>query len=85
MLQKHSSNLLPFKSNFEAGKYEVVDKSHKNNFVYLVIMLYAWRKFLLLMSSKLCFYCYRTENKSETSKFYDQVFYVINEYLEFIA
>ena len=54
MLQKHSANLLPFKSNFEAGKYEVVDKSHKNNFVYLVIMLYARRKFLLLMSSKLC-------------------------------
>ena len=54
MLQKHSANLLPFKSNFEAGKYEVVDKSHKNNFVYSVIMLYAQWKFLLLMSSKLC-------------------------------
>ena len=72
MLQKHSANLLPFKSNFEAGKYEVVDKSHKNNFVYSVIMLYAQWKFLLLMSSKLCFYSNLTENRNETEKFYDQ-------------
>ena len=77
---------ITFHIQFRGWKaWKVVDKSHKNNFVYLVIMLYAWRKFLLLMSSKLYFYCYRTENKSETSKFYDQVFYVINEILEYIA